>query len=277
MTMVVGWARVAVRSMIPSHWRRSMGNALDERLANGEDVVVEVIESYMPLALKVAGYYMSLDHRRADTIKSIALETLTVTINKIYTDKGSCKNLRNYVHVRVRGDILNFFNRDKLMVMPSGRQQEVDTDTESYTVESVALKVPFRPVVISMDGSSQSTLSNIHEAVAPAPMDTRPIGEYLDSMNLTPRELRVVELRLEGFNMTEIAKQLDTYKVEIFRVLKRIQERMGNITPGKKKPVPEGLRMCVTCNTEKTYDHFYIANKAAGTFRGTCKECMSQK
>lgn len=188
-----------------------------EALKKGEKR--KVIENYIYLARDVMRYVNRKNYfQDPDDMFSVALLALVTGVYKIpegHPEPGK------YFWTRMHYHVLNFCKRNHVIKPPDSGQL---IKFSLNATEEAALRVlNFE----EYDGGSSSRLTSYLSYIP-----SNPYERLMKSIALTEWEKKIIDHRLEGKSITEIAKILGTNFVRIQRALENMKSRVVRILDG---------------------------------------------
>lgn len=180
---------------------------LIEKAKNGDKQAREaLIRIHIDLANVIAKRYWSRRPQFRDEIKSAAHYAVVKTVNRVVDGDSLTENLTGSIALRVRGEIILFLTKNYVVRIPK---------------MLFKLRMPL-PKMYSL-GDKDEIFAN---SVTPSTVDYELVCVDLRTkLALTPDELAIINLRIEGHTFEEIGEKLGCCKSNIHRILCNIRQK----------------------------------------------------
>jgi hypothetical protein len=226
------------------------------------------IEALMPTAKKAADLFKATHPHLYDELLMLAYEELTVFAN---THDGEHKNPEAIVFLRCKGACKNFVVSDCVVHKPRTRDLvDPDPEEDSLTRMPVQLKKGVRPIIVSLSSGLD---------ISGAPRYTYDEYDLIKDFQLEPLDRVIVEKRLDGWTVEEIAQVLELDHSTVVKRLTGIKRVL--LEEGfHPREEPEEKIKCNECGLIKSSTEFYTRVRGPNQRRsyfGKCKECMKKR
>lgn len=164
-------------------------------------------EMLAELYSEMTAYARTRARRDAEDIVSIATERFWRS-RSMYWGGDDLAALKRYIYSIIRNCAIDQYRADKRRANASN-----STDFPGFSLSSACT-----------DLSAQHELEIVEDRL------------YLDEVlkAFSPREADIASTLLEGYTMAEVARLLHTSRVNVFRCVTRIRQRLGRVMEGKQ-------------------------------------------
>ena len=265
-------------------WSEEEIRALTVGLRSGQPCIESLIEAHITLANKIAGFFSRHHIHRKEDIYAAAYSGLTEAVNKaasvLYDD-----NITAYVARSIKGAIQMFVVSDCLIPIPRG---EFKSRMEKEDAVSFVLRTSNVGRVDIFD--REVHISGVMENIAVILPLTNKVMENIDipvmdyslqkmedlysTMQLTPTEVHIIDRRLDGMTLQEIAAELGVTHPAIIYHIQNIKTKLSKVGLKFHSAEVSGTKTCTKCDTEKSLSRFYKISE--GKYKSICKECLKE-
>ena len=238
-----------------------------------ESAIPEIVESYIPLARKIAGHFISqYPHKSAD-ITGAALHGLSKSVHR-FPEVSYDEGIAAFIAQGIKGSIKTYLENDHTVRVPRStwkRAQEKGVDLTVTTQSISATKSEYDP---------DNQIHGVDRVQAPdyeIPVNHYSEADYLhlyDELELHPRERQVIEYLMEGYSSKEISGMLDVTHQWISKILSSIRNKAEGIGLWCGKHESPVKRVCRECEVEKSLSDYNKAGHYEDAYMRICKECQ---
>lgn len=187
----------------------------------------EIIEILIPQAKRHVARFKRAHPNQRDEIDSMAMAALCHTVMLAQTQLRN-NSIRPYVNVAIRGAVHKAIAKDRLIPIPPDKYREItkDADDPSEALAALAGQLATRFVFIDTDKLSY------------VPHESR-LGEMLSALQLSYKERVILELRVQGCTLREIAAQLELSEPGVLYHIRQVgarYQRACAVNPNLPKP-----------------------------------------
>lgn len=204
-------------------------NELFVQLANGQDVINDVIIDQMEMVKSLAVRYMQTNNSRSEDILSTAYMGLVHGVNWIYDHPEKDFDpirLGSLLNTIVRRFIVDYLNDDTIIPIP--RHTVAD-----HLERGLELK---RPLVFRWDAMKNFETYEILDNGYLQEQNTLQSRIELDN-HLTQTQKTVLDLRLRGFNQYEIADMMKCSQPWVNTIIGEIRATYTTLSVCERRPV----------------------------------------
>jgi len=271
-------------------WTEKEKETLLRRAKSGDQTVVnDLIDAYIPIAMKSAAWYVRRLPDKFDDVFGAGLEGLVIACHRVCNGHLKDDNVEQYIKSIVRWSIRDFVRKDVLIPIPhkefkkriekwieSGEEHPNTpiNDLELRPNNSMAFTDTLA-IIVSLDKIRENLerdLQHTDEAIGA-------IDDIFQRLNLTEREAEIVSLRMADYTLQEIGDRFGLTKMAIKYILDDVRIKMAKA--GLKPRVYTqltGTKVCTKCQKEKSLSEFYKRSDNHGeTHKSICKQCMKEK
>jgi DNA-directed RNA polymerase specialized sigma subunit len=250
----------------------------------------KIIDSHIPMAKGVAGFYARKMPYRLSDIYAAAYYGLSQGANRMFTENVMTDaNITPYLYVRTRGAILDFCSVDSLIPIPRGefkQRMEIEDarDFVTRTNQTESKNVMHYDVHLGGVCENLAVIIPIDTAEAQNAVDIPTYDEAPNSMEelyfklrLNDTEIEVVSMRMEGYTISEIGKHVNLTKMRISQIVDEIKLKLPRIGLKSHLMMPKiaGTKVCNACGLEKSLSDFYKIGE--DKYKSHCKHCIKEK
>lgn len=191
-----------------------MDETLISSLLRGDNVVQEVITTYIPLAKSVARKHTVARGSHYEDICSAVFVSLAQAVNRLCGKADiEIEKVESFLLAAMHGGAYRYNHTIHLIKVPEGEMQRRLKSDEPEGRDSIQS-------VTTDEGSQKEIPSGRYTAEQEVDYKDR-----LAFIARTEQEKEVLNLLIQGWTQAEIARHLDTYPVAIGRVVDRIRKR----------------------------------------------------
>jgi RNA polymerase sigma factor (sigma-70 family) len=192
-------------------------------LAGNEEVIDEVFRGYIRLAISIAGKYAVFAPRLIDDLVSEAHLGLMIAIREIIAGKIKTCTMPAYIIARIHTFCSNYLNRDQIVGYSHQwklkRKRLGLSELPNLVRHNFHLKRTKRQWYdyLWVINHPRVSVSNGHGKFE--------LEEILELSAETETQQKILHLRLLGYNIREIAKELGTSKTTVSENLKIVRKK----------------------------------------------------
>jgi len=252
------------------------------------EMIIPLIKAHITLANKIAGFFTRHNVNRREDLYAVAFHGLVDCVNHL-AEKLQDNNATPFIARSIKGAIQMFLVSDCLIPIPRGefkkRMEKEDaisfilrTSTssgggleildrevhEAGVIENIAVILPL----------SNKVMENIDIPVLD--YSFQKMEDLYSKMGLTEEEIQIVDMRLDGLTMEEVAEKLGISKPGVYYKIQEVKtkiSRLGLKMPNHS-PVLSGTKVCSRCKIEQSLSFFYKIGE--GCYKSICKGCMKE-
>lgn len=221
-------------------------NELRERLQNGDTSVKdELVLSHLRLAYNISAKYARFEPNKSDEILSTAFEALVDACNSVANGALKDSNITGYLACRIHTRCCDFVRNDRLFgpSYPTIKKHQepgrpfqkplrfnLDLDVKSSQSTETDDVEELKLFDVTSDRRFFSTLTGIKRDYPSTREDVNRLTEYeisdlIKGLVKTRREKIILEMKIDGYKIQEIAAHLEVTRQTVRRELENLRMR----------------------------------------------------
>lgn len=251
-------------------------------LACDKTVVDDLIDAYIPTAMKSASWYVRKAPNKIDDIFGSGLQGLVEACNRACTGCLRDENIETYIKSSVRWAVQDFLRKDFLIPIPLGefRKRVKAAEGSMYmNPKSDSIKTHKNgilegvAIMVSFESMRENTAFDI--TYNDAPVDA--MSDLFQKLGLSDRECDIVSMRMDDYTLSEIGEVMHLTKARIKQILDDIKQKVIKAGFKESKHKISGTKVCSKCETEKSLSDYYKrSDSGRETHKSICKACLKE-
>lgn len=246
-----------------------------------KSMIVQLIKAHFDLVNRIANKYAWHTRLRRDDIYGTAYLALADAVNT-FPQEGDIK-ITNYIAMKVKGRIRHFLCADFLIPIPEDEfRKRIKMDTADPKDFDDMMELPVHAsgvipgawaVILPLNNAR---LGDRERDIPYVDMRFESVEDLFNQMGLTEREVRVCNMRLDGYTLEEIGGYLELSKMMVSYIINDIKakiNRLGIKTPERTRLI-SGTKCCSKCQQDKSLSFFYKIGP--DSYKSVCKPCMKE-